>query len=210
METSPRSSQNDGRFVTDPAHDAVDGARFLARLLDEVEEDTYLWKWATLAMFNLSHAVCVLALKRTWEINLIKRDERRDILNEQNDTCQLQRQVDAETSTLWELYLRAKHDDYMLQWFDISKPLPEDADQARSLQWLIETRNRLVHFRSETLIIDLALFPEHFLTVLDMLRFLVEESGNVCAFDDEFCEPLKRTMRDIERQLHALATSYPH
>lgn len=203
---APDGPGDDGWLMLNPEREAVEGALFLEEMLQRVVESSYHWKWAAVALYNLTYAACILALRGTWPVLLINKEQMKKALENQRSS-----EADAavwvgNTASLDSLYRRVQDPSMMSQW-GFSKPLPENDAQNAAIQWLVRKRNEFTHFRAMLFAHDIQVFPENFLAVLEITKFLVNDSGNICGFDDDFCSPLKEALLRIELHVTRLHVS---
>jgi len=189
--------QAEGMLRLEPEREATDGALFLEEVLRHVSTSHYYWRWSTIALYNLSYAACVLALRGTWPVLLLNTEQMKKSLRNQHLTQFDEAVWSGNSAALRTLYLRVQNDS-MMHRYVFSKSLPPNADQALAMDWMIQHRDMFTHFKAETLIEDVQPYPKAFLQVLEVVRFLVQESGNVRPFDDEFHTPLRNTLKRIE------------
>lgn len=193
-----------GWLRMNPESEAVEGALFLEEMLQRVAESKYHWKWATMALFNLTYSTFVLALKGTWPVQLLTNQQRGKTLKNQHILDFDESVWTGNAAAFRTLYKRVLSEEIMARYYQISKALAENDDQFEGIEWLADRRDQFVHFKAESSAHELTVFPDQFLKVLEVVRFLVEDSGNICHFDDGFCLPLRASLERTEQQLQFL------
>jgi hypothetical protein len=224
-----RSGQRDRNpyLSLDSQRDAVEALEHTAFFLEKARTDIDWWKWAIVALHNAVQGFMVLALQGSWNVTVLRRDQRERKLRAYQEHLQAldagdkeaahaANQVmlfgDAELAPFEELYGRIKSNDQgMLQFMDSRcyEPRPTD-DQC--MECLDDLRNELLHFVPSGRHFLLTRFPAVTETGLHIISFLVNESNNIRWFEPGRHGRLKvrveRALTESEKTLSRIVTDY--
>jgi hypothetical protein len=167
--------------LRDVAHQERDAARsleFFVEMLDRVREDSYYWKWAIIALHNACHGFMVLALEGTWPVRLLPLKTRRKVLQDQYSVDFDDRVYSDHIMGFLDLF-EAIQDETMMRQYTDSKAFESKNTVTESMRSLNDLRNQHLHFRAMTRIDYVPAFVPMCFDALEVIDFLISESGNV-------------------------------
>ena len=206
---------------TDTEREAVGALEATARFLEEVGTDPTMWKWAIIALHNAVQGFMVLALQGTWNVTVLRREQRERKLKAQQDyyrartagddvTAETTNEImlfgEAELAPFEHLYSRIKSPDQgMLQFMDSQHFTARPGDD-QCMECLNDLRNEFIHFIPSQRSFLLTRFPAVTEVGLYLISFLMSESMNIQWFHGLDCKSLKpRAVHALDRCSAALA-----
>jgi hypothetical protein len=206
---------------TDAEHEAVGALEATAQFLEAVESDPSMWKWAIIALHNAVQGFMVLALQGTWNVTVLRREQRKRKLEAQRDYYRAQNAGDeaaaevaneimlfgdAELASFEDLYGRIKSPDFgMIQFMNSRYYEPRPTDD-RCMECLNDVRNEFAHFVPSRRRYLLTRFPAITETGLHVISFLLHQSNNIRWFQGSDRDSLRpRVDRALGRANEALA-----
>ena len=160
-----RPPERDHYFTTNERKQAVDALEVTASFLEQVEERPDLWSWGIIAVHAATQAFMVLALKGTWNVTTLHRDERTKKLRAHHDLDRAREIGDDAAANAAEeilfalseqlaafehLYERIKDPEgIMLRYMHSREYTPRETDD-RCIKDLNTTRNEFMHFVPKT------------------------------------------------------------
>jgi hypothetical protein len=165
----------------DKSHQERDSVRSLevfVEMLALARDDSYYWKWAIIALQNACHGFMVLALEGTWPVRLLPEKARRKVLRDQYSVAFDDRVFTGHIMGFMDLFASVQSDDLMRQNMRSEAFISTDAIQS-SMQELNDIRNKHIHFRAETHLWYVPAFVPMSVDVLQVIDFLLNESGNI-------------------------------
>lgn len=176
----------------------TEGTRALEMMLEQLEQvvqgdDPYRWKWVILAAHNALQAFMAQAVAGTTELGHL------------TDKYQMQWEEAYEKGErpageprmagFMELFQRVQSDRYMKR-FVHSKKLQPSRSEAAAVSKLNYWRGEFVHYKKGSLSVEVGGYPAMLNHIIRVIRFLVDESGQVYFVKDEL---ETRTRVAIER-----------
>jgi hypothetical protein len=158
---------------TDERNEAIKSLHKTHQFLLQIHEDSYNWKWVIIALHNSTQAFMVLALKGTASLNVCKNREKIvDAMNSGNERPKLRMEK------FLDLYRDIKSTDRMNQNI-YSRAFLASKETDYYMETLNEFRNTFIHFKPCNWSLGISTLPDLTNSVLDVIEFLVLESGNV-------------------------------
>ncbi len=189
---------------TDERLEAIKSLHKAHQFLLEVHEDPYNWKWAIIALHNSIQAFMVLALMGTASLNVCKnRGKFLEAMNNGNDLPELSME------SFLALYKDIKNADRMNKNIE-SKIFLASEEMDYYMKTLNDLRNNFIHYIPCNWSLGISTLPELSKSVLNVIEFLVLESGNVrFYFDDELEKTnLRELISEIRKELEKLEIEY--
>lgn len=159
-------------LYTDSKVEAIKCLEKLEELLERVEADSYQWKWAIIVLHNCIQCFMVLALEGTAQIDVIRDEE--IIIEYLNPKI---RKKNVQLACFLDLYTKIKKDKYMKK-YGHSKAFKALSEHNKAMKQINLWRNQYIHFFPESWHFEVSGLPEIFINVIDIIEFLVKESGN--------------------------------
>jgi hypothetical protein len=192
-------------YVSFTLHEtATDSLRMVDSQLARIPEDSYAWRWVIIALHQTYHGFICLALRRTDGAQLLSREAERQTYERWDRERQLGHPIpDTEmpyVDFFLSLYGKLK-DPKRMATYDDSQPLVATSDQDASVEFLNRTRNDFSHYTNVTQVFAV---PELVKTVrdsIDVIEFLLNESGNVELFEHGADDRARETIARIRIQL---------
>lgn len=184
---------------TDELREAIYGLRKLANMLPLVLENPYEWKWVLIIAHNTFQAFMVCAVKGSAGLGALTEKSAAKWLEAYEKGLPY---PEERLDFFLELYAKIKGEE-MHQYYH-SKPFASTPEQDASIEKLNRRRNTFAHFTPTGLIMGVDDLPNVIRDVLDIIRFLAKESGNVGFyphtpeewFDDAF-KAAEFALRDV-------------
>jgi hypothetical protein len=221
------SPSNAGRETRDPylttneRNEAVGALEVTANFLEAAETNPDMWKWVVIALHNAVQAFMVLALKGTWSVTVLHRDQRTIKLEAQREFYRAKEAGDEEAAAranevmlfgegdlaaFIRLYDRIKDPHGIMRRYVHSQVFVPRTTDDQCMKCLNDIRNEFMHFLPMTRGFLLTEFPAITETGLHVIVFLLNESNNVDWYpgiDEDDLEP--RAHAALERAKEALA-----
>lgn len=189
---------------TDERLEATKSLQKAYQFLLEVHEDPYNWKWAIIALHNSVQAFMVLALMGTASLNVCKnRGKFFEAMNNGNDLPELYME------RFLVLYKDIKNTARMNQNIEIKIFLASE-EMDYYMKTLNEFRNNFIHYVPCNWSLGISTLPELSKSVLNVIEFIVLESGNVRFYLDDELEKanLRELISEIRKELEKLEIEY--
>lgn len=188
----------------DERSEAIKSLRKTHQFLLEIHEDAYNWKWAIIALHNSTQAFMVLALKGTASLNVCK--NRRKFVEAMNSGNELPALL---MENFLNLYQDIKSLDRMSQNI-YSRNLLTSDETDYHMKTLNEFRNTFIHFIPCNWSLGISTLPYLVNSVLNVIEFLVFESGNVRFYSNEELEKanINKLISEIRMELEKLKAYY--
>ncbi len=159
---------------TDELREAIYGLQKLASTLPLVLANPYEWKWVLIIVHNTLQAFMVCAVKGSAGLGALTGKSAAKWLEAyENNLPYPEERLDF----FPELYSKIKGNE--MQQFYHSKPFLSTPEQDASVDKLNRRRNTFMHFTPTGLIMGVDDLPNVIRHVLDIIGFLVKQSGNV-------------------------------
>jgi len=190
---------------TDERKEALNALVKLHQFLKEVEEDVYNWKWVIIATHNATQGFMVLALKGFNSLNVYKNNSAKKCIDAYEKGYTYPSYV--ELDKFLNLYSKIKSE-HMKQYIH-SKIFEGDTDTDEAMKILNdEIRNNFIHFTPKSWSLVVNGLPTICLKVLNIIEFLVKESGNIYSYDEDDEYKVKELVEKIIKQLNDLELKY--
>ncbi len=205
---------------TDTEHEAVRALEATAQFLEEAESDPTKWKWAIIALHNAVQGFMVLALQGTWNVTVLRREQRERKLKAQQDYYRARKAGDeaaanaaneimlfgeAELAPFEHLYARIKSPDYGMRQFMESQHFTARPGDDQCIECLNDLRNEFIHFVPSRRRMLLTRFPAVTEAGLYLISFLLRDSKNIHWFHGRDRQNLKpRAENAIDRCMASL------
>jgi hypothetical protein len=188
---------------TDELREAIHGLRKLAATLPLVLENPYEWKWVLIIAHNTLQAYMVCAVKGSAGLGaLTEKSAAKWLEAYEKDLPYPEERLDF----FLELYKKIKGKE-MHQYYH-SKPFISTPEQDVSVDKLNRRRNTFTHFTPTGLIMGVDDLPAVIHDVLEIIRFLVKESGNVGFYPHTPEEWFDEAFQATEAALNKVKSTY--
>lgn len=184
-----------GYLNVDERSDAVGALEMTVLCLEAAETDPQrMWKWAVIALHNAVQAFMVLALKSTWNVRVLQRDQRkkkveaerayRRAIEAGNDAdaeaaFAIMIAPDGDLAAFIHLYQRIKDPKGAMRQFTHSRHFEPRPSDDQCMECLNNIRNELMHFVPNSWHFLLKQFPAITKTGLHVIGFLLNKSNNI-------------------------------
>lgn len=186
----------DRALVADESRDAVWALRMVEEQLAAVESEPWRWKWVIIATHNALQCAMVLALHDWHGLEILREDHRKKMAAWLNG--EREEYPKAHLDHFRNLYGKIKGEAIGGRSGQKAFEATEDHDQAARL--LNGHRNEFVHFTPQSWIMtrhELAVVTHRW---LDIMRFLVFDSGAIQIHDRELAREIEeRTSQALDR-----------
>ncbi len=191
---------------TDTEREALAALDTCLEQISKIEDQSeYPWKWVIITLHSALQGFMVLALCGTNSINVMEKRSAEGWLRayENHEPYPKNLKLD----NFLGLYEKIKQDG-MLMYVNSKKFVPTDL-QEKSVRRLNTLRNEFVHFMPKRFSLALSNLPRMCLNCVDVIKFLVLDSGNMLLLEnDGSLDALIRTLDTITQALSRLETKY--
>lgn len=178
---------------TNVVNEAASSLELVRENLHIVENDVYRWKWIVIALHNALQNTMVSALKQGNGFHSMSSDSYKKWMEAYRSSKPL---PPTKLAKFLDLYTRIKKKQIM-ECFIFSKRFIAKQEHTNSVKKLNSIRNRFIHFELDVWSLEIAGMPEICLHCMDVVRFLVFESGNVTIYKKEEGDKLKTAISDV-------------
>jgi hypothetical protein len=190
---------------TDETMEAINALEMLYEILLQVPENPYYWKWAIIVIHNTLQNFMVLALTDCNITNILEKScKEKWIAN--NEHQSREKPIKLKLASFLDLYTRIKSDEMKIK--TISKVFTPSGTQDYSIRKINRFRNNFIHFIPKSWLIEKSGLPKIFLDAVSIIKFLVEESGNIFWYKDENEKRTTNLVNQIFKQLTVIKTKY--
>ena len=191
----------------DLAEQAVDALHVTSEFLGRVVDDPFAWKWVVIALHNALHGFMGLALRSSHGAQLLsKKHERRtyELWEKERQLGQpIGRPTEVRVDEFLNLYEKVKDPARMGQ-FVYSHVFVATPEQDKSVDYLNWLRNQFSHYSATTLVVGVEALPQVMTDCLDVIKFLVNESGNVLLYPWDLESRTTTVLAALESQVTLL------
>ncbi|OAI24366.1 hypothetical protein [Methylomonas koyamae] len=187
---------------TSALSEAVSSLKLVIENLALVENDVYRWKWIVIALHNSMQNIMVSALKQGNGFHSMRKDSYKRWIEAYNNNQTL---PPIKLANFLELYKRIKKKCIMECYIDSRAYTPKQ-ENTESVKKLDTIRNRFIHFELDVWSLEVAGMPKLCLHCMDVIRFLVFESGNILISDETQRVNLQNTVLQTIRMFEHLDT----
>ncbi len=197
------------QFMENEYQEALNSLEYFENTLNDLDGNLYNWKWSIVVMHNCLQNFMVCALRNRNNLNILTEDTarrwreyyfriKRRVFNGKHPPERL--------DSFLSLY-RKLHSNRMLKYPESQRfqPHPHHDEAVRRLN---KFRNGFIHFIPKTHDVSVDKFPENMLIILEIIRFIIERSGNIHWRREESKERANNHLKNIEQKLEALKVSY--
>ena len=180
--------------------EANSGLELVIENIKLVENDVFRWKWIIIALHNSMQNIMVAALKNGNGLNSMTNSSAKEWLNayERNQPF-----PQTKLANFLDLYKRIKKRRIM-ECYIGSKAFTATHSHTESVKFLNSVRNRFTHFELDVWSLKTDDLPCVCLHCLDVIRFLVFESGNITFYRESQNIELQNTISKSISMLHNL------
>lgn len=169
-----------GYLSTNILNEAVSSLELVIESLELVEKDVCRWKWVVIALHNSMQNIMVSALKQGNGFHSMENDSYKKWIEAYRNSQPL---PPTKLAKFLELYKRIKKKCIMECYVDSKAYVPKQ-ENTESVKKLNSIRNRFIHFELDVWSLQIASMPKICLHCMDVIRFLVFESGNILISDE--------------------------
>jgi len=168
-------------FVITENSESIDALKTIKNFIVKLDEELYNWKWIIIATHICVQNFMVSSLRNGNNLKVLEVKSSKKWFQEFNK--RLYSDVDDWNSPIEKLdyflnlYEKIKSDQMLM--YTISKKLETDKNKDEAMVWLNWYRNKFIHFVPEVFEINIIQFPKRMILILDIIKFLVSESGNI-------------------------------
>ncbi|RJG25327.1 hypothetical protein [Paenibacillus thiaminolyticus] len=195
--------QEDIYLRTDERSEAYNALIKTIQFLDETNEETYNWKWFLISLHNCLQAFMVLALKGSSSLSVMKPHHARKWLNSYETNNRYHKVKMDHFINLFEKI----QSDVMMKYTD-SKIFASTEQISTSIHELNELRNNFIHYMPKGWSLNISGLPSLGLDVVGILRFLVNESGNIDFFEVDRKQYTEQLIEELSRKLTQMKHKY--
>lgn len=200
---APAFSMKSITLQTDELREAICGLNKLAKTLPLVLQNPYEWKWVLIIAHNTLQAFMVCAVKGSVGLGALTEKSAAKWLEAYNKGLLY---PEERLDFFLKLYKKIKGPE-MQQYFH-SKAFVPTPEQDASVDKLNRHRNTFIHFTPTGLLMTVDDLPALIRDVLNIIRFLVKESGNVGFYPHTPEDLFDEAYTACETQLSAVMSSY--
>jgi len=188
---------------TNVLNEAVSSLELVIENIGLVEKDVYRWKWIVIALHNSMQNIMVSALKQGNGFRSMSNDSYKKWTEAYNNNQPLPA---IKLADFLELYKRIKKKCIMECYVDSRAYAPKQ-ENTESVKKLNTIRNRFIHFDLDVWSLEVAGMPKLCLHCMDVIHFLVLESGNILISDETQRVNLQNTVLQTIRVFEHLDSS---
>ena len=188
---------------TDLYEEVISGLHLAVENTRAAAEHPYPWKWVILGLHSALQAIMVLALQSSNGLRALKDDIAAKWMRAYRDGTSL-----PEEKLDWFPSLYDKIKSEQMLFLITSKKYVPGPTHDHSVEKLNEMRNTFVHFLPKRWLLDVTGLPCICRDCLDVIEFLVWESGNVTWYDDRTRERMRRAITALAEALEARHLQY--
>ena len=175
---------------TDETEQAYKALEMTSEQLSQVIEDSHRWVWAIISLQMSLQGFMILALRNTNSLNVIRDDDAKKWMRAYDNHKPL---PVVKLDYFPNLYKKIKSETILINVY--SKVFYSRDSHDSSVKRLNELRNEFIHFVPSHLSLEISGLPRIFKDCLEIIKFLVFDSGNI-SWDDETLESNTRSLID--------------
>lgn len=173
--------------------ESVSSLELLKENLLVVENDVYRWKWTVIALHNALQNTMVSALKQGNGFHSMTNDSYKKWMEAYRGNEPL---PSAKLANFLDLYKRIKKK-HIMECYVYSKRFTAKQEHTESVKKLNGIRNRFIHFELDVWSLEISGMSELCLHCMDVIRFLVYDSGNVSFYKEGEGKRMKSAITDV-------------
>ena len=162
-----------------------------------VENDPFRWKWIVIALHNSLQNTMVSALKQGNGFHAMTNDSFKKWMEAYRGNEPL---PPTKLANFLDLYKRIKKK-HVMECYVHSRRFVAKQEHTESIKKLNSIRNRFIHFELDVWSLEITAMPELCLHCMDVIRFLVFESGNVTFYKEGEDKRMKSAITDAINML---------
>jgi hypothetical protein len=192
---------------TDELTEAVYALEMALEQVTQVFQNTYRWKWFTVALHNSLQGFMVCALKGSNRLNVIKRKDAAKWLKTYEGGQQLPRNERLDLDTFLNLYEKTKSS--LMHIYGYSRAYEPTGNVDWSVKRLNLLRNEFTHFLPKSWALGVRGLPKIGMDCVGLIKFLAFECGNILWCNNEALKLRCRSaLEDMVRRLGELQELY--
>ncbi len=160
---------------TDILSEAVSSLELVMENLSLIEKDVYRWKWVVIALHSSMQNIMLSALKQGNGFHSMTKDSYKKWVEAYENKQPLPR---TKLANFLDLYKRIKKKSIM-ECYVGSKAFEAKQEHTEAVKKLNTIRNRIIHFELDVWSLETESMPKLSLYCMDVVRFLVFDSGNI-------------------------------
>jgi hypothetical protein len=188
----------------------VNALKTINIFVNRLEEDLYNWKWIIIATHNCIQNFMVSSLRNGNNLKVLEDKSSKRWLEEFKKRMKSKIEdwkfPKEKLDYFLNLYEKIKSDKMLM--FTISKKLEADKSKDEAIEWLNWHRNKFIHFVPEVFEINVIHFPKRMLLIMEILKFLVSESGNILWLNFEDKETSENLIKELVEKFNQLNQNY--
>ncbi len=192
---------------TNILNEAISSLALVMENLELVEKDVYRWKWVVIALHNSMQNIMVSALKQGNGFHSMKHESYKKWIEAYRNSQPL---PPTKLASFLELYKRIKKNKVMECYLG-SKAFVAKQEHTESVKKLNNIRNSFVHFELDVWSLETTGMPKLCLRCMDVVRFLVFDSGNIIISEEAqrviLRNAVSQTIRSFEQLNSQLKSS---
>lgn len=181
---------------TNEENEAVRSLEMAYGLFEKASENLYYWKWVVICLHNSLQGFMILALRGTNGLRVMKKSCRKQF--EKYYRGELHEPPERiEIESFLNLYAKIKKDHEMGQYHNSQAYVSTQSGDAQ-IEYLNELRNDFIHFKPQDWSISTGIFIGLLQESLNVIRFLVFESGNIYWNDNDLSSLVKELINRLD------------
>lgn len=172
--------ERDRWLRTDERQEFISSMRMVHKCLLDVSTDIEQWKWAVIALHNAAQGAMVQALRAGNDFRIMP--------EKLAEKCYQAHRANKpwpkiKMDSFPNLYKKVQSEELMI-FYTRSKALPSNKERDYCIDMLLELRNSFIHFMPQGWSLEVSGLPFIFVSVIEMIRFLCWESGNIIWYQE--------------------------
>jgi len=177
----------------------------VATQLEDVLQDSYLWKWVIIGMDNALQNFMVTALRDTAGYNILDCNSRKAISSRMKNFKPNTPHVE-KLDNYFGLYKGIQST--QMNKYAQSKFFIPSCVQDSSIICLHELRNEFIHFVPKAWSLEVTELPDMIIACMEVIDFLVHESGNLIFHGEELEQRYEIVCGNINRYVGEIRQHY--
>jgi hypothetical protein len=167
----------EGWIRTNEENEAVRSLEMTYELLQKTSNNPYYWKWVVVCLHNSLQGFMVLALRSTDGFRILKKSSREGLSKYfKGELPEPPKKIEIES--FLDLYKKIKKPKEMRIYHNSQAFAPTPSGDS-NIRYLNELRNEFIHFKPQGWSISTDIFMGVLRESLNVIKFLVFESGNI-------------------------------
>ncbi len=189
---------------TDEREESVSSLEMVRDASSKIDEDLFQWKWVIIAIHNAMQGFMVLSLRNGNNFRVMPKKLANKCYQAHRENKPWPKE---RLDSFPNLYKKVKDEEYMC-FFIHSRNLPSSEENDWAVDKLLELRNKFIHFVPQGWSLEVSGLPTICLNILQIIKFLGWESGNVVWHEPELGKKAESIIIDCENIFHNLKDSY--